>query len=173
MLTATARNGVVYVSNGQTEVNVTTGVQAELDVAGTSLWWIDAGNLNSATLNPDMSLGTVTLISPARTFKLRDMGDKGTSVAYLHGPNLSILLETTTYTLEWPVARSDDFDFEFSTDLRTLSVIYRLPGSPLQAFVALYSYQNDTYIVVDALLRVFDFELGARTLDPKAANLTR
>lgn len=172
MFTARSNGLSVYVGDGAREAQVAQGTAPVVDTEN-NLWWLSNGNLLKAAVNSDLTIGTTATVGPARSFAVKDVGNLGVVSACLHSSTLTLRAGSQVYDLAWAAGRSDDFDFEFAADMQTLSVIYRLPGSPLQAYVDLYSSQSDSFIIVDSLLRVYNFELGARTLDPKAENLTR
>jgi hypothetical protein len=173
MTTTYERNGLVYLASETEERIVAAGTSPRLTVTGgLRLWWLQGPALLSADVLGLQIANQVTEQPVVSGFAVHDVGDLGVGVAYTKDENLYLLLAGTTYTLPWDSTRERDFDFSFSADLQMLSVVYRIvEAGTTQAYLVQFVYRNDTYVVTDALFRVFDFRLGARPLDDNAAGL--
>lgn len=173
MTTTHERNGLIYIASGTDERVVASGTSPHLTVTGgLRLWWLQGTALMSADVL-DLQIENTAVVQPVVSgFAVHDVGDLGVCVAYTKDENLYLLLAGTTFTLPWDSTRERDFDFSFSADLQMLSVVYRIvEDGTTQAYLVQFVYRNDTYVVTDAVFRMFDFRLGARPLDDNATGL--
>lgn len=171
MITAYESNGAIYLQEGALAVPVAGGTRPVL--VGSVLWWLQGTSILSADVESDLQIANqATFQLGVSGFMAKEVGDRGTAVAYIKDENLYLQVSGITYTLAWDSARETDFDFSFSADLQMLSVVYRIAeGNTTQAYLVQFVFRNDNYVVTDALFRVFDFRLGARALDENAAGL--
>lgn len=139
--TAQVSSGSVFLSTDGSSLLVGQGTSAQLVRSSTLyLYWLtSAGTLRRATVADDLTLGTVTtLATNVSSFYAIDMAGRGMAYAYVSNNTITIDLLDTSFTASWPSDRLPDFSFDVSTDMTTISVLYRRPGSPIQAFVETY-----------------------------------
>jgi hypothetical protein len=143
---STARTLLSRVSGGVLEVYndkrvaqvVGTFKSAQLIDAGTLYLYSlsKAGELQRRTVTEALVLGSPeTLQTAVAGFYTRDLPGVGVSYGYVTGGQLRISVDGRLYSTVWPSERLDEFEFDFSSDLQTISVLYMRPGSPVQAFI--------------------------------------
>lgn len=95
-----------------------------------------SGVLQRRTVTESLTFGSPeTLQSAVDGFYARDLPGIGVAYGYIIGGQLSISVGGSTYATPWSAERLDEFEFDFSSDLQSISVLYMRPGSPVQAFI--------------------------------------
>lgn len=148
-LTARARSGYVNLSTKTNDVIVGKGSSVKLveTDSGIYLYWLDGTTLRRGSVNPNLTLSSQeTVASLVTAFSARNLQGIGIAYAVVISGQLNIHIGAYTYTSTWPVERLDDFEFDASNDLQTISVLYRRPGSPVQAFVEFFEPSNDPLV---------------------------
>ncbi len=143
---STARSLLSRVSGGVLEVYndkrvaqvVGTFKSAQLVDTGTLYLYSlsKTGELQRRTVTEALVFGSPeTLQTAVAGFYARDLPGVGTAYGYITGGQLRISVNGSLYSTAWPSERLDEFKFDFSGDLQTISVLYMRPGSPVQAFI--------------------------------------
>jgi len=176
--TAKVDNGIVTLYlDGSASLVVGLGTSVQLlDSDSLYLFWITtAGVLQRSTVTQVSGAivltATAALASNVTGFFAKDIPGYGLAYAYITGLVLHINILGSSYLGTWGATRLPDFTFDISPDLSTLSVLYMKPGSPTQAFVDYYGTET-IFVETIAMLRLYDFELGAHTLEPHVASVT-
>ena len=145
---AQADSGVVGLADAQSSLVVDSGSAVQLlESNSTYLYWVsDAGDLKRGivTSNPLRLSATETVASSVSSFYVRDIPGFGIAYAYVSGTTIHINVLGKSYTGVWPIERLPDFTFDLSSDLKTISILYMRPGSPVQAFVEYYTAGDTT-----------------------------
>lgn len=167
---AVVDNGIItlYLGNSASRVVGHGSAVQLLDSDALYLFWIaDTGALQKSTVtfvDGAIVMSTPLMLAASTTgFFVKDIPGFGIAYAYIAATVLNINILGTSYVGTWDLARFPDFTFDISTDLRTLSVLYVKPGSPPQAFVDYYGTET-IFVETTAILRLYDFELGAQQL---------
>lgn len=107
------------------------------------LYWLSTnGNLKRASIRSNSLIleNEETLLTGITSFYARDLPGVGQAYACVSGQAITIYMPGgISYTGAWSVERLPDFSFDISNDLKTISILYMRPGSPIQAYVEQYS----------------------------------
>ena len=166
-------DGLVYLTNNTYDHLVAK--DSSVQIVSTNgvlwLWWIDQFSiLQKALINSDMTISSAIQIKPnVLGFSVKYLQSIGDCVATIVGTVLNITISNVVYTSNWPIERLYDFDFDVSDDLQKMYILYKKPGSPIQAFVE--EYQVGVVQTLVQIFRVYDFSLGARDLPVELVHL--
>jgi hypothetical protein len=136
--TAQVSAGVITLSYGRSSVLVGRGSAVQLvESANLHVYWLDSSNaLQRAIVGSPLALSSIeTVASNVTAFFVRDVTSRGIAFAYVIGTTIYFNILGSVVTSEWPAVRLPDFSFDLSADLQLISILYRRPGSPIQAFV--------------------------------------
>lgn len=138
--TAQTNSGVITLSHEGTSVLVGFGSSVQLvESSSLYLYWIaSTGALRRAPI-VGTTLGLVeTIASSVTSFFALAVDTRGIAYAYLSSGSIHLDILGSVVTNTWPSERLSDFSFDISNDLNTISVLYKRPGSPIQAYVEQY-----------------------------------
>lgn len=156
------RNGMIYLSDSSRERFAVAGANPSLSqAAGLKLWWLSGRTLMSADVSGLEISGTSVVNTNIDSYVVRDLQGIGVAIATVSDTNLQVQIGSNLYAGSWPAERTSDFDFDFSDDLQKMYVVFRKPGSPIQAFVEEYETRGQIQMEI---VKVYDFSLGPTDL---------
>lgn len=138
---AEVSSGLINVRHDNVGIVVGKGKQVQLiESDNIYLYYIDnSNNLIRVSINSNVLISDpINIASNVDGFYAIDVSNVGMSYAYISQSTMHINIAGNVFSMAWPPERLSDFSFDISNDLKTLTILYMKPGSPVQAYIEYY-----------------------------------